>query len=234
MSSSLTTSVADEVARFAISALVRIVSSARLVQGQPNEPPAKEGQEAVGLFSPYKQDKQPDETVDTQPSAKVAVARKNRPTPTRKEAEAARMAQLHPKLTRRQARAADQVAEREQQVKQREAVESRPEQVLMRNYVDTRWSLLSLMLVLLFLLIVSMFTANLIPQFAIGVTAFLYVYLVACIINFIIVWQGFKRELARRHPNASSSGLWFPMMSRMMSPMRLRVPQPVVKRGDSY
>jgi len=187
----------------------------------------------VGLFSPYKQDKTPAETADAKP-VKVAVIRKNHPTPTRKEAEAARMAQLHPKLTRRQARAADQAEERQQQVKQRQAVESRPEQVLMRNYVDARWSLLSIMLVLLFLLVVSMFTANVIPMFAIVVTVLLYVYLLACVVSFLLAWRGFKRELAQRYPNASSAGLWFPMLSRMMSPMRIRVPAPVIKRGDSY
>ena len=195
----------------------------------------------MALLRPYDQDaKAPaaPEPAPTKvvPESRAAVAPKNRPTPTRREAEAARMAAVHPKLTRKQVRAADQAANRQRQAQQLEATEARPERVLMRNYVDAHWTPLELMIGLLLVLVVAMLVSTM-PAFAslvLIVTVILYAFLVIGLITFFIHWQRFKHILADRYPNASSKGLAFAMLSRMMAFRRMRQPKPTINRGDPF
>ena len=188
----------------------------------------------MGLLRPYSQADTPEETPE-EPAPKAASG-KNRPTPTRKEAEAARLAAVHPKLTRKQVRAANAAADRKQQADRMEAVDNMPERVMMRNYVDSHWSLLEFMMVLLGVLVVAMMVGTS-PKYSFllgGVTVLLYFYMIAGFLNFMIVWFKFKRELIARHPNARTKGLAFAMLSRMMSIRRMRQPAPTIKRGDPY
>ena len=144
------------------------------------------------------------------------------------------MAAVHPKLTRKQLRQADQEVERKRQAQRIEAVENAPERVLMRNYVDSRWTPLELMMGLLVLLLASMLFGSYVPVVLAAVTALLYVYLVAGLITFFVHWQRFKKELYSRHPNASTKGLAFAMLSRMMAFRRMRQPKCEIKRGEKY
>jgi len=189
----------------------------------------------MGLLRPYDQADTPEET-PAAPAPKAGASAKNRPTPTRKEAEAARLAAVHPKLTRKQVRDANAAVDRKRQAERMEAVDNQPERVFMRNYVDSHWSLLEFMMVLLGVLVVAMMVST-VERFAFliaVVTGLLYVYMVAGFINFFIVWLRFKRELFARHPNAKTKGLAFAMLSRMMSIRRMRQPPPTIKRGDPY
>ena len=188
----------------------------------------------MALLRPYKQDAEEPTPAPAKKQVPHPTGAKNHPTPTRKQAEAARMAAVHPKLTRRQARAADQEVERKRQAERMEAVENAPERVLMRNYVDSRWSILELMMGLLVLLLAAMLFGSYFPTVLAAVTALLYVFLVAGLINFFIAWQRFKKELYARYPNASTKGLAFAMLSRMMAFRRMRQPKCVIKRGESY
>jgi len=190
--------------------------------------------DAVALFRPYNRDDAPEPA----PQEKQVIHQtpgKNRPTPTRKQAEAARMAAVHPKLSRREMRAADQEVERKRQADRVAAIENAPARVLMRNYVDSRWSVLELMMGVLGFLVIVMLAGNYFPQVVmVVVVAVLYGFLVVGLINFFFSWRGFKQELATRYPNTSSKGLAFAMLSRMMAFRRMRQPKCVIKRGEEY
>jgi len=189
--------------------------------------------DAVALFRPYEQKAKPVEP-EAAPVAERPSTAKNRPTPTRKEAEAARMAAVHPKLTPRQTRAADSAADRERQAQALERQDNAPQRVLMRNYVDSHWSLLELMLPLLAILVLAMMVSSVpaLSQLLFAVTVMLYVFVAAGLVNFLIVWRRFKALLLDRQPDANTKGLAFAMLSRMMSLRRMRQPKAVVKRGD--
>ena len=174
------------------------------------------------------------ETVDDALETRAATAPKNRPTPTRQQAEAARMAARHPKLTRKEVRANDRALENQRQVERMEAVDNRPERRLMRDYVDSRWTLLEMMWGVLLVLLATSLLGGQFPLLVVIVTYVVWVVLVACIINFMMSWRGFTRELRERYPGVSSKGLMIPMVSRMAVFRALRQPKPVVKRGEEY
>ena len=71
--------------------------------------------------------------------------RKSEPTPTRKQAEAARMERLHPNLTPKEQRKADREASARQRMESWDKIESSPERVLARDYVDARWTVTEFM-----------------------------------------------------------------------------------------
>ena len=75
-------------------------------------------------------------TVDRSPTGK-----KDRPTPTRKEAEAARRQRMTTTLSKKEARAASSRQNRAQRMKAISAREAAPEKVLMRDYIDSRFNL---------------------------------------------------------------------------------------------
>ena len=191
------------------------------------------------LFRPYDQDTKPSgQTADVDtPDHRAPGASKNRPTPTREQAQAARMAAIHPKLTRKQKSAADRAVENQKQATRMAALDNRPERVLMRNYVDSRRSILETMWAILLVMLALSMIGGSSPKLALMVlvvTFALWALIVACFINFIFAWQGFNRQLRERYPGASSKGLMFTMLSRMTVFRRLRQPAPVVKVGESY
>ena len=189
----------------------------------------------MGLFDRYGQ--RGAKPAEPEPQAdRIVIQRgkKGRPTPTREEAEAARMAALHPKLTKRQAAAQDRQAQQQRQQHAMTKAEERPERVLLRNYLDSRWSLPEFSMPALLLVLVGLLAGSRSTLFATFVTMIFYLFLIACIINCIMYWRGFKAELAERHPSASTKGLVFMMVQRMMSIRRFRTPPPVIPRHGKY
>ena len=184
----------------------------------------------MGLFRPYKQAETATPVVET----KVAGAPKNRPTPTRQQAQAARMETLHPKLTPRQARAADAEARNKRQAQQTQAIENQPVRVLMRNYIDARWSLAEFLWPVLLLLLISSFAFGSNVTIVYGITIALWAALIASVFNFVWAYQGFRAELGRRYPGQTTKGLMLPFVSRMMMVRRFRQPAPTIKRGAEY
>jgi len=159
---------------------------------------------------------------------------KNRPTPTRQQAQAARLEAIHPKLTRRQASAQDRAASEKKRQQQMAAADNQPERVLLRNYIDSRISFAQFMWPVMLVLLACSLIAGQVPMLLVVVTGLLWGTVLGCIITFWWFWQGFKRELASRYPGASTKGLMMMMVSRMSMFPRLRQPAPVIKRGDKY
>ena len=144
------------------------------------------------------------------------------------------MAARHPKLTRKEMRDADRATDNKRQVQQMAALDARPERVLMRNYVDARWSVLEIMWGVLLVLLAASLVGGSIPLLLLIVTGALWLVVVVGVVNFVFSWHGFKAELASRYPNASSKGLMMAMLSRMAVFRRMRQPAPIIKRGEEY
>ncbi|MCL2653267.1 MAG: DUF3043 domain-containing protein [Propionibacteriaceae bacterium] len=194
----------------------------------------------MGLFRPYDQKTSASQAASQPAPEPVAVgapttaAPKNRPTPTRQQAQAARMEALHPKLTKRQVTAQDRAAAEKKRTAQMQAEDNKPERVLLRNYVDSRLAITQFILPIMLIVFAGSMGLSKFPAMTMALTIFLYAVVLACVVTCWLFWQGFKRELAERVPSASTKGLLMMLVSRMMMIPRMRQPPPAVKRGESY
>lgn len=210
----------------------------------------------MGLFRPYersdkasrqttstvapKQPKQrtPEPAVAPEPKAadgekiKVTRGKKSGPTPTRREAEAARMERLHPTRSRKEQRKLDREARFKNQQQAWDRVERSPERQLLRDFVDTRWTIAEFLMPVMILIMALMmvFLADPVMSFYISVTLWLIFGL--AVINIWIMWRSFKRLLAERVPGARTKGLLMYMINRAMMIRRFRRPAPRIARGD--
>ncbi|HMR14831.1 MAG TPA: DUF3043 domain-containing protein, partial [Arachnia sp.] len=162
--------------------------------------------------------------------------KKDAPTPTRKQAQAARMERLHPTLTPKEQRKADRAARSAARGEAWERTERSPERQLLRNFVDTRWTVAEfLMPVMILVMAGSMITLSMGLVAASNVILLsIWVLFAAAVIQTWFLWRGFKRLLAERHPNAGTQGLMMYMLNRSMMLRRFRQPGPVIKRGDTF
>jgi Protein of unknown function (DUF3043) len=170
----------------------------------------------------------------TQPTEPSPGSKKDRPTPSRKEAEAARRERVNRPLTTRQSR---QVAARQARTERLQRLGERdrtPEKVLMRDYVDARFSLGELLLPLVVVILATTVLGSFMPSLAVFTTLAMYLFLLAVILDEFLMWRGFKRVLAERIPKASTKGLLTYGMTRSTQIRRFRMPPARLKRGDAY
>ena len=164
---------------------------------------------------------------------------KDNPTPTRKEAEAARKKALKPPMTRKEQVQRDREARRRIRQRQQEALRTGDDKFLplrdrgpikrfARDYVDRRRLIAEYLLpILLFTFIVTMF-----PQFAtVGMIAWMTATLIAIIEETLLI-RGLKKELARRFPGQSTKGITLYTIMRTTQLRRFRLPHPQVKRFE--
>lgn len=153
-------------------------------------------------------------------------------TLTRKQAEAQRMQRLHPNLSKSEKRRANRETRYKSRVDSWDKVEQSPERVLIRDYIDVRWTITEFLIPVMLLLMVSVIaTTALWPNLSLYIGAGLYLMLALAIINTWIMWRGFKKVLAERVPNASRRGLLMYMFNRSLMIRRFRRPGPRVERG---
>lgn len=157
--------------------------------------------------------------------------RKDRPTPSRREAEAARMARLHPELDPKKAKAMNREAQAKMRSTQQAAVENAPERALVRDVVDSRRNVGEIALPLMLLVLLVAFVPGL-QQLA-EVTVYVMWGIIALIVaDWFLMWRKVKRLAAERYPDSSLKGLGFYGWNRQMAIRRWRVPAPRVKRGE--
>lgn len=190
------------------------------------------------------------------PAAPTEVAKskvgKGRPTPTRKEAEAARRKDAIPsdrKLAKKLAKQRRDQAWRRQQ----EAMETGDERYLpardqgparrfIRDYVDARWSLAEFVLPAMLLMFVAMFGIGVLAQYVqANVAAFIiqfvtvgtYALLLLSILESIWVVRKMRRSFEEKYPHRGwTKGAWFYAFSRMVMARRWRQPRPQVERSQ--
>lgn len=190
----------------------------------------------VGLFRPYQRTEPAaeDPAVPAEAeSTRTGPARKEAPTPTRREAEQARRERLNPTLTPKQARAKERRARNEQRDSQLRSQEAQPGRVLMRDWVDSRrglaqFSMPVLMLMLMLSLLVTSFGALLTAIMSYAT----WLVMAMIVADLFVMWRGYKKLHAQRLPREPLKGLLSYGINRSINLRRLRVPKPRVNRGD--
>ena len=160
-------------------------------------------------------------------------AKKNVPTPSRRDAEAARRQRVHPSLSPKEARRRDREANyatRQRDMARQEEQEGR---VLMRNLIDSRFNPAEIAMPVLLGVMALAFIPQLTPyiQWLLYLT---WAFISVIILDAFLVWRRFKTLAAQRIPGAPLRGLMMYGFNRQMSFRRWRQPPPVIKRGESF
>jgi hypothetical protein len=169
---------------------------------------------------------------------------KGRPTPSRKQAEAARKAALKKPRNRKEAAAYRREKVRIERAKMQDAMKTGDDRYLpaadkgpvrrfARDYVDARWSVMEYALpVLLLFSIAGIFLAQLAPWIPGAVNLVFLVMIVAIVGDWLLLTTGLKRAASKKFPNESIRGLGFYAVRRTMQMRRWRLPKPMVARGQ--
>ncbi len=157
---------------------------------------------------------------------------KSAPTPTRDEALAARKALINPTLTPKEAKERARANRRAQTQGRYRASEMTPDRVLLRNFVDARFSVGELLFPLMIVIVLLTFVSRRSLALAYATSVATIIIFCTWIVSITVNWIRFKRLLKRRLPGTDNRGLFIYMVNRMMVIPRWRRPEPVVKRGE--
>jgi hypothetical protein len=173
-------------------------------------------------------------------------ARKGRPTPSRREAEAARKKQMKTPMTRKEQAKRDRTVREQVRLKQREALKTGDERYLpareqgpvrrfTRDYVDRRRNfaeyLLPFLIVLLVLFTVS---SGFSDQVQTALTAFAYPFLLlGTLLDEVVMVRGLRKELRARFGADQVKGTTSYAVLRSTQLRRFRLPKPQVARGET-
>jgi hypothetical protein len=166
---------------------------------------------------------------------------KNRPTPKRREQEAARKRPLVV-TDRKAARQADRLKRRESSAKMREAMltgddrhlparDKGPERRFIRDYVDARWNLGEFMLPVMLVVLALSFIR--LPWAQLSVFVLVYGLLLVAVGDAFLMWRRLKKRLAAKFgaDGVPKGGAMYAVM-RAFQMRRSRMPRPLVKRGE--
>ena len=169
---------------------------------------------------------------------------KGRPTPTRREAEAARKAALKKPRNRKEASAYRREKVRAERAKMQDAMRTGDDRYLpaadkgpvrrfARDYVDARYSVMEFALPIL--LVVSLLGVVFAPAFPwlAGTVNLLFLVMILLIAaDWFLLTAGLKKAVGVKFPNDSAKGIGFYAVRRTMQMRRWRLPKPMVKRGE--
>jgi len=185
--------------------------------------------------------KQQDETPSPVQERPQREGAKNRPTPKRRDQEAARKRPLV-QADRKSAKAADRAARRENAQKMREAMMTGDERHLpprdkgpvrrfVRDSVDARFNLGEWLLpLMLAVLALSLFAAEWATYVFVGV----YLLIIAAIVDAVLLWRRTRKKiLVRFGEDTPTRGLAMYTVMRCFQIRRTRMPKPMVERGDA-
>jgi len=170
--------------------------------------------------------------------------KKGRPTPTRREAEAANKAKAKVPRTRKEMAAARRVARSDSSTKMRQAMKTGDERYLpardqgptrrfVRDYVDSSFLILELMLPAMIVFLVFGYSGS--------ATLATYANLALPAMLLVVLVEGFRlrgrlrKELARRFPDEPDAGKGTTSyaLMRALQVRFLRMPKPQVKVGQA-
>jgi hypothetical protein len=181
-------------------------------------------------------------TVPAEPQGKPGG--KGRPTPSRREAEAARKAALKKPRNRKEAAAYRREKMRTERGKMHQAMQTGDDRYLpaadkgpvrrfARDYVDARYSVMEFALPIL--LLVSLIGVVFSRQFLwlAGLVNLLFLAMILLIaLDWFLLSAGLKKAVAAKFGNESTKGIGFYAVRRTMQMRRWRLPKPMVKRGE--
>jgi hypothetical protein len=167
--------------------------------------------------------------------------KKGRPTPSRKEAEAARKARAKVPRTRKEIAAAQRATRGESSAQVRQAMRSGDDRYLpardkgpvrrfIRDYVDSRFSFIEMLIPLMLVVLILGWTGNR------SVASFANVAMLAVfaliIIDIVRLRFRVRRELRARFPDAALNGTTYYAIARSLQMRFMRLPKAQVKVGQ--
>lgn len=195
------------------------------------------------MFGRNKKTEEPAESATALP-ADDAMAQggvgKGRPTPKRKDAQAARRTPLVP-ADRDAARKEAKSQSRLQRVQQREAFARGEEKALpprdrgpvrrfIRDTVDARWNIGEVLLPLMLLMLVMTVMPSRVLQ--VGALFLVWIVLVVGIVDSVLLWRRLKKRIRERFDQDPPRGSAAYAIMRAMQMRMSRMPKPQVKRGE--
>ncbi len=177
-------------------------------------------------------------------SAPGTAQKKGRPTPTRKEAEAARKAKAKVPRTRKEQAAANRAARAESSTRVREAMRTGDERGMLprdkgpvkrfiRDYVDSRFTLAEALLPAMLVVVLAGWTIGRAhPGIAASLNAAMLALLLLVVFEVIRLRMRIRRELKARFPDQPLNGTTYYTVIRAMQVRFLRQPKPQVKLGQ--
>jgi hypothetical protein len=167
--------------------------------------------------------------------------KKGRPTPTRKEAEAAAKARAKPPRTRKEIAAAQRANRGESSARVRQGMRDGDERYLLprdkgpvrrfiRDFVDSRFSFIELIIPVLVVTMVLGYSGNDTARSIGNSVLFGSVLLVG--LDMFMLRLRLRRQLATRFPNESTKGTTYYAVTRAMQMKFMRLPKPKVKIGQ--
>lgn len=195
------------------------------------------------MFRRTKSESSPEEQSSAQARIDAAAdaQRKGRPTQSRREAEAANKLRAKVPRTRKERAAARRVARTDTTSKMREAMRTGDERYLpardqgkvrrfVRDYVDSGFNVLELMLPIMVVLLVFGYVGS--TALATFSSAALPALLLVVVLDgFRLRWK-LRRELKRRFPDESYQGTTSYAVMRALQVRFLRQPKPQLKMGQ--
>jgi hypothetical protein len=186
----------------------------------------------------FRRSKTETSSTDTAPDK---VGGKGRPTPTRKEAEAANKARAKVPRGRKDAAAAQRSSRSESSRTVRQAMrdgderhyparDRGPVRRFVRDYVDSRFSLIELVIPLLLVTLVLGYSGN--ATLRSWGNTLLLVMVLFVVVDMVVLRLRLHRELARRFPAESSKGLTYYAVTRALQMKFMRLPKAQVKIGQ--
>jgi hypothetical protein len=176
-------------------------------------------------------------TAEPAATAPVKEGGKGRPTPTRREAEAARKARAKAPVDRKERSRLDRSQRQQRNAKVREAMKSGDERYLpardkgpvrrfVRDWVDARICVAEMLLPMLLLILI---TSGINPQLSNGIWSAMI--LLVALDSAILVFR-LRRELGRRFSDVSTRGATGYALLRSLQLRFIRLPKPQVKLGQ--
>lgn len=187
------------------------------------------------LFSRSKSEPAPD------PAPEVKPGGKGRPTPTRKEAEAAARARAKVPRTRKELAAAQRSARSESSQRVRAGMKAGDERYLLardkgpvrrfvRDFVDSRFSFIELMIPLLIATMILGYSGN--PTLASIGNSVLFGTILLIIVDMFVLRFRLRRQLAARFPDEPTKGTTYYAITRALQMRFMRLPKTQVKIGQ--
>jgi hypothetical protein len=179
------------------------------------------------------------EEVTTPPVEESKQSGKGRPTPSRKEAEAAAKARAKPPRTRRVQVAAQRAIKGESSQRVRQGMRNGEEKYLLardkgpvrrfiRDFVDSRFSFIELIIPLLVVTMVFGYSGN--STLASLGNAILFGSIL--LVDMLMLRFRLRRQLGARFPDESVKGTTYYAVTRAMQMKFMRLPKPKVKIGQ--
>ncbi len=176
-----------------------------------------------------------------EPAAPVKEGGKGRPTPKRKEAEAAARERAKVPRTRKELARQQRQARGESSRKVRQAMKSGDERYFLprdqgpvrrfiRDFVDSRFGIVELMIPLLILTMVLGYSGN--TRLAGIGNTILFGTVLLVIIDLVVLRFRLRKQLAIRFPDEPTKGTTYYAITRSMQMKFMRLPKAKVKIGE--